>query len=79
MFDQNLNKGGAPVVGSQPITVYDGGNEFNREIWQPLGRPCEIEGCTNEAYNVCEDEYLCFWKGCKKAVCVDHANVRTSF
>ena len=42
-----------------------------------MGRPCEMEGCKNEAYKICDDEYLCFWKGCMKAVCVDHANVRT--
>jgi hypothetical protein len=55
--------------GPQPILVHPG------VTWPPLGKQCEINNCGNPAYKTCDQKDGCTWKGCGKAICMDHCEI----
>ena len=40
--------------------------------WRPLGIHCQFKNCNFEAYQYCNSDLCCIWKGCGKAVCLHH-------
>ena len=78
---QNQLEGGEDALIDQPTT--SGGAGIPREIasgtyWFPINKPCEIDGCGAPAYHLCDYAAYSF-KGCGRAMCMDHCHVATVF